>query len=267
MDGRCRLNAAAQPAKAPAGADEIAEGVESPACLPQDLGTRVQQVRPHVSRQPELIGTKRASRLHDPLCLLLDQRQVLARDLPRHRARHLVHQDHLGTEGAHHPGALHRVARRHHRHEGIPLDPADDGQAGPGVAAGELDHRLPGPESPVCLGILDDLPRDPVFLRKAGIEIFQLGENPAVQRPAEPPKFHQRRLPDRFDDGAQNVVVSVHGWPPLSAPRSECEFPHGTERPQPPGARPPRSRVRHSVPGSISRAGTPSEVLAVDGVP
>ena len=94
--------------------------------------------------------------------------------------------------------------------KGYPFTAADDRQPGAGVAAGELDHRLPGPQSPLRLGVLDDLPRDPVFLRKAGIQVFQLGENPAVKLPAEPPQLDQRRLPDRVDGGAQNTVVSVH---------------------------------------------------------
>ena len=62
-------------------------------------------------------------------------------------------------------------------------DAADDGQAGAHVAGRELDHGL-ADELARGAGVLDDAAGGAVLLREAGVEVVELGEEPAVE--AEP---------------------------------------------------------------------------------
>jgi hypothetical protein len=81
----------------------------------------------------------------------------------------------------------------------VPAHGADDGEAGAGVAARQLDNGLPGPKLAGCMGIVDDLPRDPILLREPGIEVFELGEDAPASPRAQPDEFDDRRPADDID--------------------------------------------------------------------
>jgi hypothetical protein len=71
----------------PARADEVAEGVDRPAGLTQDLRPGVQVVGAEVARQAELVGAEGPSLGDDPSGRLLDPFQVATADLARPGAR------------------------------------------------------------------------------------------------------------------------------------------------------------------------------------
>ena len=71
---------------------------------------------------------------------------IAAGDLTGFRLRQLVDQHDLSAQSAHHSGALGGVALRHHRDKRMALNRADDRQPRAGVAAGQLDDRLSGPQ-------------------------------------------------------------------------------------------------------------------------
>ena len=73
-------------------ADEVAEGVELPGRLTENLRTRVEVVRPAVAFEVELVGPEGAAFLGEPLGFLLNTLQVAPRHLPRTaRGRGITH--------------------------------------------------------------------------------------------------------------------------------------------------------------------------------
>jgi hypothetical protein len=54
----------------------------------------------------------------------------------------LIDQHHFGAQSAHHAGSFHGVAPGHNGYERVPFNPANDGQTGAGVAAGQLHYGL-----------------------------------------------------------------------------------------------------------------------------
>ena len=179
MAGLNALNAAAQPANVP---PVPAKSQNASICPPDwrmNSGPVPRKCARKLPSQPELVGAKRAAFDDDVLCRLLHQRQVAARYLAGHGAGELIHQHDLRAEGAHHARPFHRVTARHDRHEWVALDRADDGKAGTGVAAGQLDDRLAGTQQAVRLGVLDHLAGDAVLFGEAGVEVIQFGEDAA----------------------------------------------------------------------------------------
>lgn len=110
----------------------------------------------------------------------------------------LVHEHDLGAEGGHHLRPFRRVALRHHGHEVVALDRADDGEAGSGVAAGQLDHCLAWREVARLLSVLDHLAGDPVLLGRAWVEVVELDQDAPLDGFAgqKAGQLHQRGLPD-----------------------------------------------------------------------
>ena len=193
----------------PSRADEVDEHVDaSPRLLP-DLGARVPLVGLDVGRPHELVGAEGAALGHELLGPLLDPCQVGTRDLAGKGAGVLVDDDHLGPQRGHLPDPLERVSPRDHGDERVPQRPADDRQAGAGVAAGQLDDRLPGAEGAVGPRRADDLERDPIFLARPGVLRLELGQQaaPPSGRGDAVPQLDERRIADGVQDRK-----SQRGW-------------------------------------------------------
>ena len=173
----------------------------------------MQVVGPEVPPVQELIGAKRPTLSHQLPSGLLHQLKISTRHLSRNRIGQLIHQDDFGSQRHHHARPLPRVALGHDRHEGIALEAADDGQAGPRVPAGEFDHRLTRADLAAGFGIFDDLPRDPVLLGKTRIEVVQLGQDPAIDIAGDPQQLDQGRLADGLYGRRQQEPVSSHFTP------------------------------------------------------
>src|SRR5215207_8544179 len=118
-------------------------------------------------------------------------------DLPRLRIWQLIDQEYFGSERSHHARPFGRVAFRHDRDEWITLDGANNGESRPCVAAGQFHNGLTGLEFSLGFCLLDHLQRYAVFLRKAGVEIFQFGKDAPLKPTREPGKFDKWSVPDR----------------------------------------------------------------------
>src|SRR6185437_3267581 len=81
---------------------EIAESVDLISRLRKDFRRRVEEMRPEVAEQMELIGTKRPPLAHYLPRSLLNALQIPAGNLPWLRRRQLIHQHHLRSQGPHH---------------------------------------------------------------------------------------------------------------------------------------------------------------------
>jgi hypothetical protein len=139
----------------PAGADELAEGVDLAAGLLPQLLARAVLVGAGVALEQELVGAKGAPLRREGGGDLLDAGEILARDVTALGAGHLVDEHHLGPESPHHGDPLVGVAPRDHGDERMAGHGTHDGEARTGVAAGELDHRLARPQPAVGGGVLD----------------------------------------------------------------------------------------------------------------
>ena len=208
LDGRFEiLEGRGATGEGAAGSDEVAERIDAPAGLLEHLRARVQIMRPEIAWQVELVRPECAAFAHDTLRLPLDQFQVAARNLPAFGAGKLIDQHDLGAKRGHHPGPLGGVPLGHDGHKRVPLARRRRGQRRSRVAARELDHGLGGLERSLLFGILDDLAGDPVLLGKAGVQVFQLGEDRAVFAAREPRKLDQRSPANRLDNRGQRCVV------------------------------------------------------------
>ncbi len=183
--------------------DEIAEGVDAPPRLPDELRPGMQIVGAEVAGQQELIGTEGVARRDDTLRLPFNPLQIPAGDLPRLGVRQLINEDDLRPERGHHARPLDGVAPGHDGHERISLDAADNRQPRSRVPAGQLDHGLSRTEASIGFGIFDHLQGDAVLLREAGIEVVELGQNPAIQPFRQAGQFNQRRVADRLQNRGQ----------------------------------------------------------------
>ena len=139
--------------KGTARAGKIAKSVHAAGGLANNLWSGVQIVSARIAREVELIRSKRLALSNETLRFALDEFQIAAGDLAGRGVGQLIDQDNFCAEGFHHARAFDGIAFGHHRDEGIALDAANNGQAGAGVAAGQLDNRLTGLErsSGFCL--------------------------------------------------------------------------------------------------------------------
>ncbi len=96
--------------KRAAGAGEIAEGLDRPRRLANDLRPGVQVMGAEIALQVKLVGAKGVPLRHDALRLALDQLQVGARYLAWRGAGGLFDQHYLSAQRRHHAGAFHGVA-------------------------------------------------------------------------------------------------------------------------------------------------------------
>jgi len=159
---------------------------------------------PAVAGMLKLIQPVGAAIGHDLLDLILQKRQVLARDLPRLGVGGLGNKDHLGAKRPHHESAFFAVSARHDGNEAPPLRGAYDRGPCARIAAGELDHGLVGLQRAASDRIGDDLAGDTILFRPAGIEVIQLGQNSPGKAGRYVVQRNQGRSADGLDSGLQN---------------------------------------------------------------
>ena len=87
-------------------------------------------------------------------------------------------------------------------------EPHNNRQPGSRVPARQLDDGPAGLDSPLGLRILDNLPGNAVFLRKARIQVVELGEYAALQAPRDPRELDKRGLADGLDTKTECGLVS-----------------------------------------------------------
>ena len=160
-----------------AGADELAEGVDLAAGLRPQLLTGAVLVG--AGRCPRA-GTGRPGRRRRSSSAAATS-STRARSSPETVARPEPAAWSTSTtsapEGPHHAGPARGVALGHDGDERVAVDGADDGEAGAGVAAGQLDDRSGPAEPAVGGGVLDHLAGDAVLLRAAGVQVVELGQD------------------------------------------------------------------------------------------
>jgi hypothetical protein len=76
-----------------------------------------------------------------------------------------------------------------------------------GVPRGRLHDRAARPQLPLALGGLDHRHPDPVLVRSAGIQVFELCEQRRLDVPADPVEADDRRLADQVE---QRGVLAGH---------------------------------------------------------
>src|SRR5262249_21624560 len=95
---------------------------------------------------------------------------------------------------------------RHDEDAFVAPDAADQGEPGAGVPRRGLDDRRAGTEQAAPLGVLDDVERDAIFHRAAGVQVLQLDEDVAFHVRGDFVQLHDRCIPDRLDDiGARTL--------------------------------------------------------------
>ena len=75
------------------------------------------------------------------------------------------------------------------------------GETCPGIPAGQFHDCLPQRQQTLRLGVFDDLTRDPVLLGEAGVQVFELGQDTAIQISGQAGKLDDRCFADGFDHG------------------------------------------------------------------
>ena len=134
------------------------------------------------------------------------QVEIGARDLTRRRAGQLVHQHNFGAQRPHHARSLLRVPARHHGHEVIALDRADNGEPRARIAAGELHHGLSRTQLAAGLRIFDHPQGHAVLLRESGMQVVELDQQPPGQPSRQTCKLDDRRIADRAQHGVKRPV-------------------------------------------------------------
>jgi hypothetical protein len=139
-----------------------------------------------IAVEVELVGAEGPPLGGDPRRSFLNQGEILAGDVAHPRTLLLVHELHLGAEGAHHLGALGGVAGGHDRDERVARHGTHDRQARPRVPARQLHDRLAWPQLTAPLGILDHPECDPVLLGAARVQVVELGQDATVEAAGDP---------------------------------------------------------------------------------
>jgi hypothetical protein len=170
-------------------------------------------------RQPvgdpnELVGPECAPFVSDLLGARLDQRKIVATDLPRSRARGLRDEDDFRTQGTHHASAFLAVTLGHHGDEVVTANRAHDREACSRIPAREFYHGLAGPQLARGKRVVDDLTGDAVLLREARGQVVKLRDDPTTQPARQSREFDGRRvsddLHDRWSDAACTPIGGGH---------------------------------------------------------
>ena len=206
-------------------------------------------------RAAELVGAERAPLDGERLRASLHEGQVVPGHLPGRESAGLGHQDDLGAQGPHHARSLAAVALRHHGHERMPAHGAHDRQARPRVAARELNDRLTRSELAGRRCFVDDLPRDAILLREAGVEVLELRDDPTRQAPRHPGEIDDGRVSDRLDDRGRHLAQEA-GVDVIVSRAAARAGPRGS----PSAATPPRSMPALEIPSGQARNARPPAV-------
>ena len=117
--------------------------------------------------------------------------------------------DDLGPPQVEQLATLDGDVRRQDDLQVIATDPADQGQADPGVPGRRLDEHLAGlagMQDAVLLGLLDERQRDAVLDRTAGVPALELDEDAGRRVRAQLADLDERRVADQVED----AVVRGH---------------------------------------------------------
>ena len=202
--GFCSLQVAADAGDRPAGADAGDEVGDPARGLAPDLRAGGVVVGLRVGRVAVLVGLEGAG---DLLGQAVGDAVVGLRGLGVDVGR----RDHdLGAQRAQQVDLLARHLVGHDRDDAVALQPGGDREAGAGVAGGRLDDRPAGAEAAVALGGVDQVDRDPVLDRAAGVEQLELGDELRRQAGADAAEPDERRVADRVEDRVPDVGVG-HG--------------------------------------------------------
>ena len=117
-------------------------------------------------------------------------------------------QNHLRAEKTHQTTALDGKRIGHGHHQRVALRRTDHRQPDPRVAAGGLDHRLPGLQVTATLGLFDDADRQAVLDRGRRVEELGLHIDPhMLWRDAI--EANAGRVADGVDDGVIEASAAV----------------------------------------------------------
>ena len=149
---------------------------------------------------------------------------VRARILRRHARRR--HHD-LGAVGLQHRDLLAGELVGHDEDHAVPALQGDEREAHAGVAARGLDDRAARFQQAVALGGVDDVPRDAILGRAAGVEVLDLREHRRVDAVGDGVERDERGVADEVGDVG---CVTHDGCPDSDAARSEARTLSGSSK-------------------------------------